>query len=117
MKIITPGLTDTAILQAIGARVAARRIAMGLTQADAADQAGVSKRTLERLEAGEPVQSPNLVRVLRVLKLLDALEALLPSAGPGPMDALRREGKSRQRAPRTGVGEAAARPWRWGDES
>ncbi|MGH8086062.1 MAG: helix-turn-helix transcriptional regulator [Lysobacter sp.] len=113
---ITPGLTDTAILQALGARLAARRIAMGMTQADAADQAGVSKRTLERLEAGEPVQSPNLVRVLRVLQLLDALEALLPSTGPGPMDALRREGKTRQRAPRTGVGETPARPWRWGDE-
>jgi len=113
---IAPGLTDVAILQAFGARLSARRIAMGLTQADAAEQAGVSKRTLERLEAGEPVQSPNLVRVLRVLQLLDALEALLPSTGPGPMDVLWREGKTRQRAPRTGVGEAPARPWRWGDE-
>lgn len=113
---ITPGLSNTAVLRAIGARLAARRIAMGLTQAEAAEQAGVSKRTLERLEAGEAVQSPNLVRVLRVLGLLDALEAALPSADPGPMDALRREGRTRQRAPRTGVGEQPARPWRWGDE-
>lgn len=114
---ISPQLTDASVLQALGARLAARRIAMGQTQAEAAEQAGVSKRTLERLEAGEPVQSPNLVRVLRVLQLLDALEALLPAAGPGPMDALRREGRTRQRVPRTGVAEQPARPWRWGDES
>ncbi|MGQ4659029.1 helix-turn-helix domain-containing protein [Lysobacter sp. F6437] len=110
-------LTDLAVLQALGERLAARRIAMGMTQAEAAEQAGVSKRTLERLEAGDAVQSPNLVRVLRVLQLLDGLEALLPSAGPGPMDVLRREGKTRQRAPRAGVGEPAGQPWRWGDES
>ncbi len=113
---IKADLTDIAILQTFGARLATRRIAMGLTQADAAEQAGISKRTLERLEAGEPVQSPNLVRMLRVLQLLDALEALLPTPGPGPMDVLRREGKTRQRAQRTGGGEAPARPWRWGEE-
>ena len=114
--IIGANLTDLAVLQALGERLAARRIAMGMTQAEAAEQAGVSKRTLERLEAGDAVQSPNLVRVLRVLQLLDGLEALLPTAGPGPMEVLRREGRARQRAPRAGVAESATKPWRWGDE-
>src|SRR5690606_25087061 len=100
---IDANLTDLAILQALGERLAARRIAMGMTQAEADEQVGVSERTLERLEAGDARQSQDVVRVLRVLLLLDGLEAMLPSAGPGTLGVQRREGRTRQRAPRAGV--------------
>ncbi|MEX0900432.1 MAG: helix-turn-helix domain-containing protein [Gammaproteobacteria bacterium] len=113
MKIAT-SLTDSAVLAELGQRLTHRRIALGLTQAEAATEAGISKRTLERLEAGEPVQTPTLVRVLRQLDALPALDALLPPAKPGPVDALQRAGEVRKRAPR--ARKSAAKDWRWGDE-
>ena len=45
-------LTDEAILEEIGRRLARRRVDLGCTQADLAEQSGVAKRTVERIEAG-----------------------------------------------------------------
>lgn len=114
---IESSLTDQAMLEELGERLAHRRVALALTQAQAAEQAGVSKRTLERLEAGDAVQTPNLVRVLRVLDLVAALDALVPPVQAGPMAALRRGGKPRQRAPRSDRRAATGEPWRWDDEA
>ena len=52
MKLSTT-LTDEAILEALGGRLASARLARNLTQAALAEQAGVAKRTVERLEAGQ----------------------------------------------------------------
>jgi len=49
---ISKTLADDAILAEIGERVTRRRLDLQLTQADVAEQAGVAKRTLERIEAG-----------------------------------------------------------------
>ena len=46
---ITTELSDMAVLQEIGQRAERRRIDAGLTQAQLAEEAGISKRTLERL--------------------------------------------------------------------
>ena len=45
-------LTDEAILAELGKRFAQRRLELQLTQEMLAEQAGVSKRTVERVEAG-----------------------------------------------------------------
>jgi transcriptional regulator with XRE-family HTH domain len=113
---ITSTLTDQATLSELGRRLAHRRVGMSLTQAGAAEQAGVSKRTLERIENGDPVQTPNLVRVLRVLGVLEALDSLLPEAEAGPMDVLRGRSAPRRRAPRGG-GRRGRDPkgWTWGE--
>ena len=50
---ITPELTDSAVLHELGERLSRRRIDAGLTQAELAHEAGVSKRSVERIEAGE----------------------------------------------------------------
>jgi transcriptional regulator with XRE-family HTH domain len=50
----------------------------GLTQAQLADRAGVSRDTLARLERGDGgVSMEKLLRVLRVLGILDSLSAAL----------------------------------------
>ena len=109
---------DAAILAEIGLRVARRRIEQGLTQSDLAEQAGIGKRTLERLEAGESVQLTNFLQVMRVLQLLDGLESLLPESGPRPMELLKHHGKQRKRASaRQRKPDQPDQPWRWGDES
>jgi DNA-binding XRE family transcriptional regulator len=51
---ITGLLTDDAVLAELGARIAGRRVELQLTQAAVAEQAGIAKRTLERMEAGQP---------------------------------------------------------------
>ena len=49
---ITKQATDEVILGELGGRLAKIRLDRNLTQAQLATQAGVSKRTVERLEAG-----------------------------------------------------------------
>lgn len=114
-------LTDDGILKAIGRRLARRRIDLQLTQAHLAEQAGVSKRTVERIEAGAPAQSVSLVRILRVLGLLKGLDQLIPETGPSPMELLKLKGKERQRASSKGVSKGAinrsAETWTWGDDT
>ena len=109
-------LTDEAILVELGKRLAQRRLTFQLTQADLAEQSGVSKRTVERIEAGATTQLSTLIRILRVLQLLDRLEDLIPASGPRPMDLLKLKGKERQRASRRKK-PSTAEPWQWGDEA
>lgn len=109
-------LTDNAILGELGRRLAQWRLDRGLTQANLALEAGVSKRTVERMEAGAAAQTLSLVRVLRVLDLLPGLEQLVPEAGPKPMDLLKLRGKTRQRASSSTPENRTADDWSWGDD-
>ncbi|NCC05423.1 MAG: helix-turn-helix domain-containing protein [Proteobacteria bacterium] len=109
-------LTDEAILTELGRRFVQRRLELQFTQEMLAEQAGVSKRTVERIEAGATAQMSTLIRILRALELLDRLETLVPEAVPRPMDLVKLKGKARKRA--SGKRQAAQEgPWQWGDET
>lgn len=116
---ITSELTDQAILQEMGDRLKRRRIDAGLTQAELAEEAGVSKRTVERIEAGDGTDSAMLLRVLRVLRLLEALDTSLPDEPQSPLALLKSRGRARQRVghprqPKEGSATPPpARPWKW----
>jgi len=112
-------LTDEAVLVELGSRFARSRLDRQLTQSDVAEQAGVSKRTVERIEAGASAQLSSIIRLLRVLDLLPNLELLLPEAKPSPMDLLKRKGKQRQRASsRKNTDQINESPaWTWGDNT
>ncbi len=108
--------TDEAILREVGGRLAARRLARNLTQGQVAEKAGVSKRTVERMESGEVSgRLTGLVRILRALDLLERLDLLVPEVGPEPVEELRMAGKRRKRAAKPRG--AGGRKWTWGDES
>jgi DNA-binding XRE family transcriptional regulator len=78
-------MSDEALLHELGHRIARLRLERNLSQAQLAEQAGISKRTLERLEAGAAATQLSLfLRVLRQLDLLERLELLLPSPHPWP---------------------------------
>ena len=113
---ITGLLTDDAVLAELGARIAGRRVELQLTQADVAEQAGIAKRTLERMEAGLTSQLATLVRVLRVLDAASGLDTLIPESGSRPMDLLKRKGKIRQRASGLRAAKPTAMPWRWDEK-
>jgi transcriptional regulator with XRE-family HTH domain len=103
---IEPNHTDDTILAALAQRLARRRLDRGLTQAELAVQAGVSKRTVERMEAGASAQLVSLIRVLRTLGLVERLDVLVPEAAPSPMELLQLRGRRRQRAPKRGSAQA-----------
>jgi len=107
---------DAAALIELGQRLTRARLDRNLTQADLAREAGVAKRTVERLEAGESTQLANLLRMLRALDLLGRLDALVPESLPSPVEQLRLEGRKRERA-RRATTRAGADSWTWGDES
>lgn len=120
---ITSELTDPVIAQILGERIARYRIEAGLTQAALAEQAGIGKRTLERVEAGRGAELMTLIRVLRTLNVLDGFERLLPELPPSPIAQLELRGKQRQRVSRRhGAAErptevrdgAPIKPWTWG---
>ncbi len=106
--------SDEAVLTELGSRLGAMRLARNMTQAQLAREAGVSKRTLERIEAGQSAQITSFVRVLRALKVLERLELLLPPPQPSPMELLRHSGKLPQRA--SGSHNPPGRPWQWGED-
>ena len=108
--------SNKTLLEELGRRLARQRVAMELTQADLAERAGISKRTVERIEAGESAQTATLISILRILDLLNGFYTLLPDAGPRPMDLLKLKGKERQRASR----KRKDRPegnWSWDDDA
>jgi transcriptional regulator with XRE-family HTH domain len=108
----TQTLSDAAILHEFGQRLARYRLNRNLTQQALAREAGVSLRTLNRIESGEPSQTANLIRVLRALGLLDNLEALLPEPALSPMQQLKLQGKTRKRASAEPPA-VVAEPWTW----
>lgn len=109
-------LTDDAILAEIGERITRRRLELQLTQAALAEQAGIAKRTVERIEAGGSTQTVSMMRVFRVLGLLPGLDHLIPDAAPRPTDLLKRKGKARQRASSQRRSEPPNKPWSWNDD-
>ena len=119
---ITAQLTDDAILQEFGSRLAKARLDRNMTQAELAGRAGVSKRTIERLEAGSATtQVSTILRLGRVLEFIERFDALIPEAGPSPITLLKLRGKERKRAsgakaPNHVVGESAGN-WTWGPKA
>ncbi|MGD0454333.1 MAG: helix-turn-helix transcriptional regulator [Solirubrobacteraceae bacterium] len=113
-------MTDDAVLAELGRRLERHRVQRNRTQAEMAEQAGIGRATLQRLERGESVQMTSMIKLLRTLGLLTALDAAVPESIDLPIAQLEREQrKVRQRARGSRGGPAAAsadEPWRWGDE-
>jgi len=114
--IINEKLTDQTILRELGERLAGARLERNLTQAALAEQAGVSKRTVERLESGEvATQLSGFFRVCRTLGLVARLNALVPEPAPSPIAQLKLKGRTRKRASRaTAAVEDGPSKWTWG---
>jgi transcriptional regulator with XRE-family HTH domain len=114
-------LTDEAVLSELGARLERTRLERNLTQRELASEAGVERKAVQRIEAGESVKLVSLIRVLRALELLDALDQLVPEPVPSPIELLSLHGRSRRRASGERRKSPSARKqavgWHWGDET
>jgi transcriptional regulator with XRE-family HTH domain len=99
-------------------RLARHRLNRNMTQAELARAAGISRRTLARLESGGTTQLENFLRVLIALGLGDGLGRLVPDVPASPIQQLERSGSTRRRA--TGsrqLREKKASSWSWGENS
>jgi transcriptional regulator with XRE-family HTH domain len=105
-------------LDRLGKRLAQYRLNRNLTQNELARIAGISRRTLARLENGESTQLENFLRTLVALQLEDGLERLVPEVPESPIQQLERSGRSRKRA--TGSRKSRPEPaeqWSWVDKT
>lgn len=89
---------DKAILEELGERVMRQRLNRDITQADLAENAGISRGALQRIERGDEFQMGGLIRILRALDLLDQLDLFLPDPGISPRQLARLRSGERQRA-------------------
>lgn len=107
---------ETAALAEIGERVRNHRVSMNATQVELARSAGVSARTVERLETGHSVQLDNLLRILRALKLSDNLDQLVPEAAVRPIQLAGSGPEVRRRSYKRRSTQSHEQGWTWGDK-
>lgn len=106
--------TSDQIEAALCRRLEGTRLSRNMTQVQLAEEAGVSPRTIGRLEKGQGVSMDTFIRVMRALGIQHNLEALLPDPTVRPIErvGLGTGGRRRARpAPTSHEGPA----WSWGD--
>jgi len=108
--------TSPQIEAALCKRLERIRLARNMTQRRLATEAGVSLRTIGRLEKGQGVSFDTLIRVMTALKIQQNLEGLLPDPSVRPVERIAIGGRERQRArPKSSDAGEPAGPWSWGD--
>ncbi len=111
-------MTDDALLQLIGERLAALRLARNLTQRQVAEQAGLGLRTVQRLEQGAAATHlSGFIRVCRVLDLVERLDTFIPEPPVSPMAQLQQQGRKRRRASSKKAAAGAPKQWSWVEPS
>ena len=95
---ITQFDSDNAVLSELGARLERIRLSRNISQAQLAQNSGVSRATVERVERGEAVNFKSVIRILRSFGLIEALGEVIVEPRLGPFDAFRQQGRQRVRA-------------------
>ena len=113
---LTNDNSDDAVLKEIGNRIAQYRLNQDKTQAALAQEAGVSSRTMTRVEHGHSVQTSSLIRILRALKLVENLDRIIPEPVVSPVQQLIMQGKQRKRASSSPRKKQVKGTWSWADE-
>lgn len=110
--------TNEAVLTELGNRLARLRLDRNLTQIQLANEAGISKNTVQRLESGAvAAQLSALLRVCRVLGLMENFDSLIPEPAPSPIAQLKLQGRKRRRATGRKAAAGVSKKWSWGDAS
>jgi putative transcriptional regulator len=107
--------SDEALLKELGDRLQQNRLNRNMTQAALAKEAGISERTIIRIEQGHSTQLSNLIRLLRSLGLLENMDALVPKPVISPIQQMKVQSKNRKRAS-SSKPEKAGEKWAWEDD-
>jgi transcriptional regulator with XRE-family HTH domain len=106
--------TSSQIEAALCKRVESIRLSRNMTQQQLAEEAGVSVRTVGRLEKGQGVSLDTFVRVLTALRIQQSLESLLPDPTVRPIERVGAGTGERKRARPARVSDEPP-AWSWGD--
>ncbi len=113
--VMSYNVSDDAVLEELGERLRRYRLNSNMTQAVLAKEAGVSERTVNRVERGQSTTVSNFIRLLRSLGLLQNMDTLVPEPAVSPIQQLKLQGKSRHRASSSKRAEGEA--WSWGEDA
>lgn len=102
-----------AVAREIGQKLERLRLSRNITQSQLALDAGISERTLRRLEAGNNPTLDSLIRVLTALRIHGNIDLLVPDSRIRPIERVRAQGAERQRS-RPGKTANKAKTWEWG---
>ena len=101
---ITNEVSDAAVLEEMGRRLAQVRLGQNLSQAQLAEKADVAKRTVERLESGRVApQLAGFIRICRALDLVERFELLVPELAASEAVPPHFVGRKRRRASTPGA--------------
>jgi len=104
-----------ALQRDLGRRLEALRLGRNIQQSQLANEAGVSRRTITRLESGQSVSVDTLLRVMRALGLSSRLATLLPEPSVQPIERVRLKSRERKRA--SARKQPATETWTWADDT
>jgi putative transcriptional regulator len=110
-------------IQALGHQLEQMRLSENLSQSAVASEAGVSRRTITRMEAGETVSLDTFIRVLKVYDIADRLATLFPTHSVRPIERVKLGGKQRKRASsvnrsiKSSAVTSDQEPWSWDDNT
>lgn len=108
--------TSRQLEEALGKRIEDIRLSRNITQRMIANEAGISERTLWRLETGKGVSLDTFIRVLIALNLQDRLAELLPDQEIRPMERIMKNRTQRKRA-RPIRNKKSDDSWSWSEDS
>jgi transcriptional regulator with XRE-family HTH domain len=109
-SIATSGQIETALCK----RLERIRLSRNITQAQLAEEAGVSLRTIGRIEKGLGVSMDTFIRIMIALGIQQNLEALLPDPAVRPIERVGiGTGERRRARPTKSIDDLPA--WSWGD--
>ena len=97
MGSIKESMTDDAIAEELGRRLAQARLEQNRTQQELAEHLGINRMSYNRLERGQG-KVITLIAALRALGKLDQLNTFLPDEPFSPMEALKMGRPNRTRA-------------------
>ena len=94
------GLSDAAILSKIGAYIKDLRLNKNLSQAQLAEEAGLNRWTISKIENGESMTLSTLIQILRVLDSMHLLEGFEVVNTISPLEYAKLQKSQKRRAGR-----------------
>jgi len=88
-------------IEVLGEQLERYRLLQNVPQTELAQKAGISTRTLRRMESGEGASMDSFIRVLMALKIDSHLSLLIPDSTIRPMERARSLKSERVRASRS----------------